>query len=372
MARMMRRALLVLLAGALLGGCASNRPKPNGGGESVLCPNGSVNAGMTIRTVNCSTVVSFDGKEIEGSLALKELVSAGMKSADTVLREIDQAASDAQIQFTQLCETYNACNLRSEDFDARLKEAQDHFRAIRERLELVRAAQGNPELLRQAVGDLYAAVVPPARQAEAQVAMELVVQAKTTGGATRVLRGGETLHTGDQLVFGVRVSQPAHVYAFQRKGPNAVLDVLFPNPQIATLGNPIPGLQLVRIPPTGQVFTLDDQDLGRETVYIAVSKTALTDLDAALRGVSTGGADAPKAVEQAVGDLFQQGSPECAGQPRGLEVTAEKGCGSMTRGLGVTPAAGTDDFFGDESSVAAQTRPGDDVILQTFSFVHER
>ncbi len=340
------------------------------GGDEVVCPSGSVNAGKTIRTVNCGTVVAFDGRAAEGTLAVQQLTAAGMKHSDLALREVDQAATDAQIEFSQLCEAYNACNLSSEEYRQRLDQTQAHLRAIRDKIELLRGAQGNPELLRQAMTDLYVTAVSPAKQAQTLLGLELVMEARTRDGTTLVLRGGETLHTGDEVVFGLRVSQPVYAYVFQHKGADPVLDVLFPNAKISGLANPIPAAQRVRIPPAGQVFTLDDRDLGQETVYIAVSLSPLNDLDAALRQAASGNTASPPGVATAVTSLFVEGAPECTGQTRGLTVTSSRGCGSMSRGLDVTPATGLDPFFGSPASVAARSLPGDDAILKTISFVH--
>jgi hypothetical protein len=226
-------------------------------------------------------------------------------------------------------------------------------------------------VLRSTVAELYTSAVPSDVRAQTAINMEFVVQAKSgDSGSPVVLQGGERLRTGDQLVFGVRVSQAEHVYVFQRKGSEGRIDVLFQNAAIDALKNPIVANQLVRIPPAGTVFTLDDQDLGREDVYLAVSRRPLPDLDAALRGAAASDAKAPALVEPAMIDLFSEGVPECAERTRGLQIESTDACGSVARGL--TPAASrTDDFFGRSSSMQASTAPGDDTILRTFSFHHE-
>ena len=364
-----RRFIRAFLA-ISLAACSGASPRPNQGGENVLCPDGTASAGTTIRTVNCSTVVQYDGEDLETSIDIPGLANAGMKNADKVLRQVNDAATDAQIQFTQTCEMYNACGLTSAEYKERLDAAQRQFRDIREKVALLQASKGNPEVLRTTVTELYAKTVPRDIRERESLAVELVVQAKSSGDATpRVLRGGETLRTGDKLAFGVRVSQPAHVYVFQRQGAKKELTVLFPNAAFNSLGNPLPPGQLVRVPPQGGLFTLNDKDVGIENVYLAVSREPLPDLDAALLRASGEQPGSTDQVATAMVDLFAAGAPECQGQTRGLEVAEPSGCSSMSRGL--TPTASDDaDFFGDQSSLAAQTVPGDDVILRTFSFVH--
>lgn len=364
----MQRMAPSLLAALLALSCGS-KPSASRGGEEVQCPDGSANPGVSIRTVNCSTVVQFDGDEFEASLNVNEFAGAGIKNVDKVLREVSQAANDAQIQFTQTCELYNGCNLTSAEYRERLDETQAHFRRIREQVSLLEAAKGNPEVLRQAVTQLYVETVPPARVAETTLGLEFSLQSRDGSSQARVVRSGETLRTGDEVVFGVRTSQAAYVYIFQRKS-SGELDVLFPNAQISTVTNPIPASVLVRIPPQGQVFTLDAEDLGEETVYIAASKTPLADLESALSSVGSGEDSGKKKVSDAMENLFDEGAPECSEQTRGLEVTKEAGCGSMTRGFTPTQSSGDDAFFSDASSVQGQTVPGDDVLIRTFKFQH--
>lgn len=367
-----REQLVYALVVMALTGCAGSAPQPHRGGEEIACPDGTPNAGKTIRSVNCSTVVQYDGDEVESSVDIPGLTKAGIKNADKVLREVDAAATDAQLQFTQTCELYNSCNLTSDEYRQRLDAAQTQFRNIREKVALLEASKGNPAVLRDTVADLYTHTVPEQVRERTLLGMELVVQAKSSSDSSpRVLRGGETLHSGDKLAFGVRVSQPAHVYIFQRKGANQELAVLFPNAAMTALRNPIPAAELVRIPPAGAVFTLDDQDLGREDVYVAVSRQPLPDLDAAFSQAAAQQPGSSEKIERAMVDLFGAGAPECREQTRGLTLSEEQGCSSMSRGL--TPTASDDaGFFAEESSVQAKTLPGDDVILRAFSFVHAR
>ena len=221
------------------------------------------------------------------------------------------------------------------------------------------------------MAELYTTTVPPAVQAQSALTLDLVVQAKRKGAASmEVLRDGARLHTGDQLVLGVRLSQPAHLYVFQRNEKKAAIEVLFPNAQINDLTNPIPALQTVRVPPRGNVFTLDANDIGEERVFVVASRVPLHDLQTALAKPSGAHDPSDAQLGQAVGNLFAEGSPECRDGQRGLTVTSESPCSAPTRGLTPTPTKG-DDFFKEESTLRARTLPGDDVILRTFVFHHE-
>ncbi len=334
-------------------------------GKELRCPSGSVNAGQTILTMDCNTVVQFEGHEFEATLDAK-YVAAGLHNAPRVLRDIDAAATDAQVQFTQTCRVYNSCQMKSDDFQRELSTTQAHFRELREKLMLLSAAQGNPEAVRATLADAYEMTVPPETRKQATLAAQLTVQAKDTPGDTpRILKDGDTLHTGAQVVVGVDVSQPAYVYVFQYH-QDQELDVLFPNPAISRLTNPLPAEKTVRIPPGGQVFTLNDEDLGAERIYIAASLRPLDDLQAALQGESGQPGSAP--VEQAMGNLFGEGNPACGDSHRGLTVTDEP-CGSMSRGLQIASDE-ANDFFDDSGSSQARTAPGDDVVLQSLSFNH--
>lgn len=358
----------VVIGGLLLAsGCGSPHREPSNGGEEITCPSGSANPGATIRTVNCSTVVRFDGDSLNTNLDVVGLGKAGIKHADLVLREVSQAAYDSQIQFTQTCELYNACNLTSAQYRERLDETQAHFRNIREKVSLLEAAKGNPAVLRQTLARLYDEAVPRPQAARNALAFEFTIQTRSGNGKVRTLRSGDVLRTGDAVVFGVRTSLPSYVYVFQRK-PSGRLDVLFPNPGISVSNQLTPG-KLVRLPPNGQSFRVNAEDVGEEVLYLAASRTPLSDLMAALARVTSDDPSGEQQVERAYTDLFSAAAPECTPKLRGLAVTDDADCNSLTRGLTLAPTA-TDDFFSEGASLKARSMPGDDVVLQTFRFVH--
>lgn len=313
--------------------------------------------------MNCNTVIDFDARNLEASVDIKNLMSAGVKNAAVVLREVSDAAEESQIQFSQMCELYNGCGLTSQEYRDRLDVEQAHFRSIREKVDLLRAAEGNPEALRHAFAALYETAIP--KSADQMLSMEFSAIGAGPNGTSRVLPSGETLHTGDPIVFGLKVSKRAYAYLFQRKAQGQV-EVLFPSANMPGLSNPVAAGTLVRVPPDGQVFRLDDKDLGTETLYVAVSERPLSNLETALAQLEANPSGGTTQVETAMVDLFDAGAPECT-KTRGLEVSAPKGCGSMTRGLETSPASSAS---GPVASVSGQAVPGDDVILQVFQFQH--
>lgn len=365
----MRRDFLVfsgLFLASTAFGCATER-ETVAPGKEVACPSGTVNGGNTILTMDCNTVVQYQGTEFQSSLSIQNWVDAGLASAPKALRDVDQAATDAQVQFTQTCRAYNSCQVRADDFNRELARTQDQFRALREKVSLLQASGGNPAVLRSTITEVYQSTVPAERRAEETLALNFTVQAKDSGSnGPRVVESGGRLRTGAQLVFGIEVSQTAHVYVFQ-KHQNGTLDVLFPNPGIQSLPNPLPPKTLVRIPPAGQTFTLNDEDLGRENVYIAVSTSPLGDLEKVLS--EQGGSPNAGSVGPVMRDLFEAGAPECSGKSRGLELAPEDACGTLSRGLELSGAK-ADPFFQNPGSVRAQAIPGDAVILRTWSFEH--
>jgi hypothetical protein len=264
---------------------------------------------------------------------------------------------------------YNACALTSAEFRDRTDQAQAHFRSIREKVELLSGAGGDPAIVREVFSQLYEQTISQDSSSQKRLLLELSVLGGKAGAEPTILPSGSTLSTGDRVVFGVQVSTPAYVYLFERKQSGAI-DVLFPSESIVEPKNPLAADQVLRIPPQGQVFTLDDQDLGQEVVYVVASKTPLESLQSALmnRDQST---DPEEPVRRAMVDLFDAGSPECQNKTRGLALESTDPCASMTRGLTVE-STGQPAFFSSDASVKSQSVPGDDVILQTFTFHHQK
>lgn len=354
--------LLLMAAGCKRSGSGS----ASSGGDEVTCPDGSAQPGVSIVTVNCGSLVEFDARDLDASLDVEGLAAAGIKNTKKVLREVSDAAEEAQVQFSQVCEMYNACALTSGEFRERTDRAQSHFRSIREKVDILTSAGGDPAVVREAFAQLYSETVTASAAQDDGLLLELSVLGGKAGKEPEVLASGATLHTGDKVVFGLRVSQASHVYLFQRKS-SGVIEVLFPSGSIPNLKNPLAAAEVLRIPPEGQVFELDDQDLGEEVVYVVASKEPVFDLEQAL--AAGAGQPTPEGpVEAAMVRLFSAGAPECVDKTRGLRVAEADPCATMTRGLRVKSAAAP--FFSEDASVQSRNVPGDDVILQVFRFQH--
>jgi hypothetical protein len=354
--------LLLMSAGCNRSGSGA----ASSGGDEVSCPDGSAQPGVSIVTVNCSSLVQFDAQDLDASLDVEGLAAAGIQNTKKVLREVSDAAEEAQVQFSQYCEMYNACALSSEEFRERTDRAQSHFRSIREKVDILMSAGGDPAVVREAFAQLYTETVIASAPKDDGLLLELSVLGGKAGKEPEVLSSGGALHTGDRVVFGVRVSQESHVYLFQRKS-SGVIEVLFPHLSIPNLKNPLAAAEVLRIPPEGQVFELDDQDLGEEVVYVVASKDPVADLEQALS--ARAGEPTPEGpVEKAMVRLFSVGAPECADRTRGLRIADADPCATMTRGLQVNSTSAS--FFSEDASVQSRNVPGDDVILQVFRFKH--
>ncbi|HEX5658745.1 MAG TPA: DUF4384 domain-containing protein [Polyangiales bacterium] len=351
----------MLLASAL--GCGHAYKESVAPGKEQYCPDGTALPGKTILTMDCNMAVRYDASELSATVTLDKLGEAGLKHSAVALRQIDQAASDMQLHFMQTCRQYNGCQLTHDELEAARQQAQSFFRVLREKLSIVQSAGADSAATRTAFNELYQHAVPSVERAKQTLEVTLqVVGRDADSSATRVMHDGETLRTGAKLAFDVRVSQQAHTYLFQRS-QSGKIDVLFPNGGIVKAGNPLPASTSVRLPPPGQLFTLNAQDLGTETVFLAVSREPIADLERALASASPDQAR----VATVVDTLLTQGQPECAGETRGLELTSDVGCGSATRGLTLTPdpAAGVE-----APTLVARNAAGDDTIVRSFRFAH--
>jgi hypothetical protein len=340
-------------------GCGYARRESVEPGRELRCPDGTALPNKTIITMDCNMAVRYDASELSATLTLDKLGSAGLKNSEVALRQIDAAASDMQLHFLQICRQYNSCQLAHDELEVARREAQAFFRLLREKLELLRSAGADSAATRISFNELYRQTVPSVERAKQTLEVSLQVIARDTAtGPSRVLHDGETLRTGAQLAFDVSVSRAAHAYLFQRK-QNGKIDVLFPNAGIAAVSNPLPAGGSVRLPPPGQQFTLDAEDLGVETIFVAASLQPIGDLERALAQRNVEDAR----VASVVASLVTQGNPECAGVTRGLELTSDQGCGSATRGLTLTPKT-------TGPSLVAASLAGDDTIVRSFRFNH--
>jgi hypothetical protein len=174
----------------------------------------------------------------------------------------------------------------------------------------------------------------------------------------RAIHSGDTVKTGDEMIFYVQPSQPAHCFVLQRNGKTKALDVLFPN-KLLELKNPLPA-ESTRLPPEPHTLTLDNKALGTETVYLIASKHPLPDLAASLDG------DKPRAIADQVVTIAMAKRSDCAGTARDLVLDATGPCAVQPRGLVLdAPKAAPAGTRG------IRAQGDDDIVLVPFQFVHE-
>ena len=353
---------IVLLVGSIIwisSSCSSNKP-----GLTKRCPSGSVNAGMEITIADCDTVVKYDGNVFEGKISATDLVDAGVENGQQVLREVQDATTAVQFQYTHYCKTYNSCNMKSEEFAAKVSKLQNKYQKLVERVSLLEAKKEDPAMVRKEFNSLYRDVVSPDQIAEKAISLELEVQAKRMEGQIEIVKDGVTLRTGEEIVLGLKLSKSAFVYLFQRK-PSGTIEVLFPDNELSKPENPIPPSDLVRIPPSGYSYVLNDNDIGEETIYIVVSKNELKNLSTSLAAIEQGSKTAQKNVAHTMVNLFNEHRPECAEKQRGLQLvnnTKDSDCDQIFRGVELQKTE-NDKFFSNYTSSQLQTAPGDDTLM---------
>ena len=348
-------AMVLLAVGCDRSGQAKNP------GESQACPDGT-----TVVQVDCSSLLKYDAPKVDAQLQVMKWAKARVETSTEVLREVSDGFKHLDQQFHRSCAMYNACALDAETFQEQLARAETREQTVRACTALAEAAGDDPEGYRAALTCLHQEAVPPSENDS--LALTFTVQALRAGETeTRTLHGGETLHTGDHVVFGLTLSREAHVYLLQRTGPERRLDVLFPNPATIPASNPLPGGQLVRMPPSGKSYRINESDIGTEQVFIIASTEPIADLARALESLA-GGQDAAGAVTSQVVDLFAEVQASCDDEARGLDPADD--C-DLIRGLTPSDVGADDPFFaGTDASVRARAEPWDDTIMQVFTFEH--
>jgi hypothetical protein len=308
----------------------------------------------------------------------------GLSNETKAVREINDAIVSYAFKAKRLCEDWNACAVKQDEYIAQSKDirrALDGLPPLRDKFEEALAAS-DPRARAKALGDAYA-VVPPEKRTEltlvfwADVAMPndlSQVPAKpcdkeTKGtykvGDARPLPLGDTLPSGSRTSFRIETSRDAYVYLFQRK-PDGSIDVIFPSKAI-TLSNPLKGDHAQPIPSNGS-YCVDENGIGIETVYVVASLQPITRLAATLDKLESGGggsrtasaAQSPASSSCRTRDLvFDGDSPAPAAcdvdrgtRARDLKFVADDG-----------PAAGA-------PSLATSTEAADDVIIKEFKFEH--
>jgi len=189
-----------------------------------------------------------------------------------------------------------------------------------------------------------------------EVAVDLRVLAKRAGTESEVaLQGGEALKAGDSVAFEFTVTPGAHVYLIQRTRASGAVNVLFPSADIA-VKNPLAAGARVRIPSDGQMFEVDNQDLGLENVYIVASPHPLPRLQEAVAKMEGGEVTASTRAQA-------EGAMVALLQADGCKKL--DGCKASTRGLKLKTVGVKQEF-----TARLRSAPGDDAVFHVFAFDH--
>jgi hypothetical protein len=329
-------------------------------GDSLMCD------GASRVVLDCSSEIAYQGVKADGTVSVLNLGSAGGKLEDKAIRKVNDGLASFVAAQTRLCRDYNACVLGKEQYTAEAKRTRDIFQAASQGAQAFAIATSSADKDR-VLSKLYESVVPEADRPEA-LAIRFSLDAElpaSVGGGQTFLKPGAPLPTKSRVAFGFWASKSANLYVFQTTQSGSV-KVLFPDPRIGT-SNPIAAATAVNVPSGGRRFVLNGEDLGSETVYLAASVKPLANLDAALQKVASG------QVAAIGGDRVLSGfttvnagkAPDDC-QTRSFDLEPASGTPCPTRGLDLEG----DDAARGDSSLAAKTSPGDDVIVKAFTFAH--
>jgi hypothetical protein len=328
----------------------------------------------------------------EAKLPKLEIEDASKQEQKAVQR-INEQIQRLSAEQGRLCGEYAACAIDEETFEKSTAALKARVDALPGLLEGMKSAKTYGQRKR-ALDEIYQGVVPAeARVEELMFRMSMRAELPASaGGKTIDVQPGSALPTNARVAFAFEVTRDAYLYIFQ-KAPNGTVNVLFPDARIGTQ-NPLRAGAVAEIPPNGQRFRLNDQDIGLENVYIVASQGPVQSLDAALQKVKDG--KVTKISDDAMLRSFvavQPGTAPEGCKTRALELDVGTGDGpSCTRSRGLVleaaPRPGQrmmSDVMGDEkpSSSGARpsglagravmevrTDPGDNLIVKVFPFKH--
>ena len=291
--------------------------------------------------IDCSTEITYDAREVKGRLNLGKW-GAEVDTANKAVRDVDQVVERYLSRWKTACRDYNGGALTREEY-------RDETRDLRSRMEKLDALLMKLELApdaesyQAALRDVYVTMVP--EEESTDITMEFSVMAKPAGSSSFAPAAqGATLVSGTEVYFAVYTNTEAHVYLFQET-PAGEVSVLFPNPKMP-MANPLPAKQTLRVPPEPGYFQLNDKDIGEEHVYVVASKKPLPQLGANLQkpGVK---------------------ADELVCNTRGLEYNPGQQC-PKSRGFDYKSGGGE----ASKASISAAASPGDDRVVQKYSFNH--
>ncbi|MEZ4451396.1 MAG: DUF4384 domain-containing protein [Nannocystaceae bacterium] len=289
--------------------------------------------------IDCDTEIEYQGRTVEGRVDAGKFGAAEAKTSLDAVRQIDQVVERYLARWRGMCREYNAGVYDKESYRV-------ESRAMRQKMEeldalLMKLANAPDSAAYQAVlTSMYRAMVPAEERETLELSFRVLAQ-RPGDAAPALVREGERLPTGTKLSFELSPSRSAYVYLYQ-VSPSGEVSVLFPDPRIAAR-NPLSGA--LQLPPPPGSFRLNAEDVGRETVHLVASRTALPELESTLGSPG---------VSAAAAGCSSRGLEYDAGAPSGCEGT---------RGLEY-------DAGGEGASLAATSELGGDRIVQAFSFEH--
>lgn len=311
-------------------------------------------AGQERPQLSCESEFKYDGLKLEGGFSGLGIGSLTAKTEQVALRAIDTETERYVAQSKRLCDEYNKCVIDRDQYATRAENLRRRMSKVPELYDGVRVAK-DPVEKRKALLAAYDGLVPDEERKD--FGLDFGVLAKKPGeGSSRPIHAGDALPTETRVHFQLKMTQPAHVYLFQRT-PDGKFNVLFPDSRIG-VPNPVPKGTQVTIPPQGS-FRLNDKDIGLERVYIVASLAPLTSLQTAVDKLNSGG-EAP-ALKR-------------------LDKIAKKGANACSRGLEYegAPASDCEDERGLEyapdgdASMRVRAEAADSMIVKVFAFDHTK
>lgn len=352
---------LLGLVGALAAGVGCKPAGPEPGGATIDCN------GIERVTLDCRAEFSYEGIEASADVDIASWFGTSAELAETSIRAVDRQVEQYSAMHGRLCRDYNACIVDPQQYREESGKIRAHLTEMPALLDALQKASNAEE--RMAILDrIVARVVPEEGAASEELTFQLAVHGQAPGGPPKIVRVGESLPTGSALYFSVRASTDAYVYMFQVAGDGAVT-VLFPEPRIGTT-NPLKGGVAKRIPDMDQSFTITGEP-GTERVFFVVSRDPVDSLERAL--AQARGSSSFRVADDEVLATIASVRPEASASkcPRVLELNAgpPTGC-AKPRAITLTPSDGAAGAVAEPSTLAVQSRPGDDTIVQVFELTH--
>ncbi len=137
--------------------------------------------------------------------------------------------------------------------------------------------------------------------------LEVSVQLAAAAGLNIPLRQEDSLTAQDAYFLELRTARALHVYAVQVDAMGN-LYALFPNPDFARQGNPLPPGQSVRVP-EAENFHLD-ATTGKETILVLAAAAPVPEAERILGGLATADPFAMEDLARQFQDLLKAAEPD--------------------------------------------------------------